>query len=123
VPRLALAIACAAQHAAEARLAAFAAADVAVQSGRGWFAARTGVDSNDMNAVVSTRQAEISQQLVEDLIAWFRAAGASASWLTSRPAVSSIVITNDPTFGLTRVVWSIVIANDPCERAVPEGAD
>lgn len=81
-----LGIAYAAQHAAEARLAAFAAApDVAVRSGRGWFAVRTGVDSNDMNAVVSTRQAKISQQLVEDLIAWFRAAGASASWLTSRP--------------------------------------
>jgi hypothetical protein len=55
-----LGIAHAAQHAAEARLAASAAApDVAVRGGRGWFAVRTGVDSNDMNAVISTRQAEI----------------------------------------------------------------
>jgi GNAT superfamily N-acetyltransferase len=78
-------IARAAQHAAEARLAAYALAPgVVVRRGSGWFAVRTGVDSNDMNGVVSKERAEIPPELVEDLVAWFRACGASASWLTSR---------------------------------------
>jgi ribosomal protein S18 acetylase RimI-like enzyme len=34
---------------------------------------------------VSEGQAEISPKLVEDLVAWFRAAGAAASWLVPRP--------------------------------------
>src|SRR6476619_5121610 len=69
-----LSIAYAAQHAAEERLAAYAAAPgMAVRRGRDWFAVRTGVDSNDMNGVVSEAQAEISADLVEDLVGWFRA--------------------------------------------------
>ena len=81
-----LSIAYAAQHAAEERLAAYAAAPgMAVRRGRDWFAVRTGVDSNDMNGVVSEAQAEISADLVEDLVGWFRAGAVSASWLTGRP--------------------------------------
>ncbi len=67
-----LGIAYAAQQAAEARLAAYAAAPgLDVRRGRDWFAVRTGVDSNDMNGVVSNGQAEISSELVEDLVGWF----------------------------------------------------
>ena len=81
-----LGIAYAAQQAAEARLAAYAAAPgVDLRRGRDWFAVRTGVDSNDMNGVVSNSQAEISPELVEDLVGWFRAGEVSASWLTTRP--------------------------------------
>jgi GNAT superfamily N-acetyltransferase len=81
-----LGIAYAAQHAAAERLAAYAAAPgMAVRRGRDWFAVRTGVDSNDMNGVVSEVQAEISPRVVEDLIAWFRTGAVSASWLTARP--------------------------------------
>ena len=42
-----------------------------VRRGRDWFAVRTGVDSNDMNGVVSEAQAEISADLVEDLVGGF----------------------------------------------------
>jgi hypothetical protein len=81
-----LSIAYAAQHAAEERLATYAAAPgMAVRRGRDWFAVRTGVDSNEMNGVVSVAQAEISADLVEDLVGWFRAGAVSASWLTTRP--------------------------------------
>ena len=81
-----LSIAYAAQHAAEARLAAYAAAPgTAVRRGRDWFAVRTDVDSNDMNGVVSEVQAEISADLADDLVGWFRAGAVSASWLTTRP--------------------------------------
>jgi GNAT superfamily N-acetyltransferase len=81
-----LGIAYAAQHAAEAQLAAYAEAPgIAVRRGRDWFAVRTGVDSNDMNGVVSEAQAEISAELVDDLVAWFRADAVSASWLTTIP--------------------------------------
>jgi len=79
-------IAYAAQHAAEAQLAAYAEAPgVAARRGRDWFAVRTAVDSNDMNGVVSTSRAEIPAELVEDLVGWFRAGAVSASWLTTRP--------------------------------------
>jgi len=81
-----LGIAYAAQHAAAARLAAYAEApDVDVRRGRDWFAVRTDVDSNDMNGVVSEVQAEISADLADDLVGWFRAGAVSASWLTTRP--------------------------------------
>lgn len=77
------ALAQAAQHASEERLRLYSRADgVEVRRGDGWFAVRTGVDSNDLNGVVSTPGAEVSADLVEDLLAWF--AGAPASWLTSR---------------------------------------
>jgi ribosomal protein S18 acetylase RimI-like enzyme len=79
-------IAYAAQHSAEAQLAACAEVPgIAVRRGRDWFAVRTGVDSNDMNGVVSQVQAEISAGLVDDLVAWFRADAVSASWLTTIP--------------------------------------
>ena len=79
------AIARAGHHAAEARLASYAAApNVAVRRGAGWFAVRTGVRSNDMNGVVSEVNTAVSRELVDDLIAWFRAASAPASWLTIR---------------------------------------
>ena len=77
------ALAQAAQHASEERLHLFFGADgVEVRRGDGWFAVRTGVDSNDMNGVVSTPGAKVSAVLVADLLAWL--AGAPASWLTSR---------------------------------------
>ena len=54
-----LGIAYAAQHTAEAQLAEYAEAPgIAVRRGRDWFAVRTGVDSNDMNGVVSQARAE-----------------------------------------------------------------
>jgi len=56
-----------------------------VRRGRDWFAVRTGVDSNDMNGVVSQARAEVSAELVDDLVAWFRADAVSASWLTTIP--------------------------------------
>ena len=56
-----------------------------MRRGRDWFAVRTGVDSNDMNGVVSQARAEISAELVDDLVAWFRADAVSASWLTTIP--------------------------------------
>lgn len=78
-----LALARAGQHAAEARLATYATApNVAVRQGDGWFAVRTGADSNDMNGVVSAAHADISPQLVKDLIAWFAAGLTPACWLT-----------------------------------------
>ena len=81
-----LGIAYAAQHSAEAQLAACAEAPgIAVRRGRDWFAVRTGVDSNNMNGVVSEAQAEISAELVDDLVAWFRADAVPASWLTTIP--------------------------------------
>ena len=71
----------AAHHAAEARLAAYASApSVDVRRADGWFALRTGVDSNDMNGS-SARSGP--PELVEDLVAWFRAGGVQASSLTS----------------------------------------
>lgn len=77
-------LATAAQHAGEARLAAYAAASgVAVRRGRGWLAVRTGIDSNDMNGVVSSDDAAVSERLVEGLLGWLD--GVPASWLTSRP--------------------------------------
>ena len=67
-----LGIAYAAQHAAEAQLAAYAEAPgIAVRRGRDWFAVRTGVDSNDMNGVVSHARAEISAELLDDLVRGF----------------------------------------------------
>lgn len=78
-----MAIASAAHRAAEYRLAAYAAAPgVAVRRGAGWFAVRTGADSNDMNGVVSDGRAGICAGLVTDLIEWFGTA--PASWLTGR---------------------------------------
>lgn len=88
-----LALARAAQHASEERLRSYADADgVEVRSENGWFAVRSGVDSNDLNGVVSTPDAKVSAALVEDLLGWFD--GAPASWLTSRedPELTSLLL-------------------------------
>jgi len=77
-------IAALAQEAACARLRTLAAASgAAVRHGEGWFAVRTGVDSNDMNGVVSEAGAPITRRLVDELTSWF--AGTPASWLTLGP--------------------------------------
>lgn len=73
-------IARAAHHCAIARAVGFAGyAPVSVQSGRGWLAARSGADSNDLNVVVSEAGFLPSATLVGELSRWF--AGVPASWL------------------------------------------
>ena len=80
-----LALAAAAHDAAEDRLLGYAStAGVDVRRGAGWAAVRTGADSNDMNGVVSQDGAEISPELIRDLMAWF--GSVPASWLARRPS-------------------------------------
>lgn len=79
-------IAEAAQRATTARLEAYARAPgVDVQRGPGWFAVRTGVDSNDLNGVVSEPGAGVSAPLVGALCAWFAASAVPACWEVTRP--------------------------------------
>jgi GNAT superfamily N-acetyltransferase len=78
-------IARAAHSAARARLLAYAAAaGTDVLRGENWTAVRTGVNSNDMNGVVSEDGVKITPELVQTLTSWFASAGMPASWLTSR---------------------------------------
>ena len=63
-----------------------------VRTGPGWFAVRTGIDSNDLNGVVSTEVAVASSALVADLQSWF--GSTPASWLTAEesPRLSEILV-------------------------------
>ena len=75
----------AAHRSAMSRLRHYAEASVAeVRQGDGWIAVRTGVESNDLNGVVSVRGADVSSSLAAELIGWFADCGTPASWLTER---------------------------------------
>ncbi len=76
------AVAAAAQHAVEAWLRVYAGTpEVATRSGEDWFAVRTGVANNEMNAVVSAAGADLPAPLVAELVRWFGAI--PASWFTA----------------------------------------
>lgn len=71
----------AADRVATARLRLYAQCSAAtVRRGDGWLALETGVSSNDMNGVISEPGADVSGDLVAELIDWFRERGLPSSW-------------------------------------------
>lgn len=84
----------AADRVAAARLRLYARCPGAtVRRGEGWVGVETGASSNDMNGVVSEPGADVSGEVVRELIDWFRQRGLPASWaIMGDDAVLSAVL-------------------------------